>query len=76
VAKTIAGSYMRVAMGKWMVEAKKMDLNFHQDTIEKQTSRTINWCNTNVVVTLWNDSILISKVQNVADSYRFWLCPD
>ena len=32
-AKTIAGSYMRVAMGKLMVCALKLDPNLNQDTI-------------------------------------------
>ena len=31
-AKTIAGSYMRVAMEKLMVWALKLDPNLHQDT--------------------------------------------
>jgi len=31
-AKTIAVRYMRVAMGKWMVWALKLDPNIHQDT--------------------------------------------
>ena len=31
-AKTIAGSYMRVTMGKLMVWALKLDPNLHQDT--------------------------------------------
>jgi len=31
-AKTIAVSYMRVAMGKLMVWALKLDPNLHQDT--------------------------------------------
>jgi hypothetical protein len=75
-AKTIASSYMRVVMGKQMVEAEKLNPNLHQDTIGKPTSRAINWCNNNIVVTVWNNTLSISKVQNVADSYRFWLCPD
>jgi len=32
MAKTIAGSYMRVVMGKWMVWAQKLDPNHNQDT--------------------------------------------
>ncbi len=63
-------------MGKWMVEAQKLDPNLHQDTIGKPTSRAIDWGNSNVVVRVQNSTLLISKAQNVADSYRFWLCPD
>jgi hypothetical protein len=61
-----------------VVEAQKLDPILHQDqdTIEKLTSRAIDLCNDNVVVTVWNITSLISKLQNVADSYRFWLCPD
>jgi len=32
VAKTIAGSYMRVTMGKLIVRALKLDPSLHQDT--------------------------------------------
>jgi hypothetical protein len=67
---------MMVAMGKWIVGAQKLDPILHQDTIENPTSRAINWCNNNKVVALWNNTLLIYKVQNVADSFRFWLCPD
>jgi hypothetical protein len=42
VAKTRAGSNMRVAMGDFMVWAQKLDLSIHQNTIGKQTSRAIN----------------------------------
>ncbi len=40
-AKTIAGSYMRVMMGKWMVEALKLDPSLHI-FIGKPTSRAIH----------------------------------
>jgi hypothetical protein len=33
---------MRVTMGKWMVEALKLDPNLHQDAIGKPTSRAID----------------------------------
>ncbi len=75
-AKTIAGSYMRVTIGDLPVWGQKLDPNLHHDTLGKPTSRAIDWCNNNVVVSVWNDTLLISKVQNVACSYRFWLCPD
>ena len=46
-AKTIAGSYMRVTMGKLMVWALKLDPNHNQDTKWKPTSRAFDWCNNN-----------------------------
>ena len=46
-AKTIAGSYMRVTMGKLMVWALKLDPSFHQDNKWKPTSRAFDWCNNN-----------------------------
>ena len=37
--------------------------------------RAFGWCNKNIVVSMENYTLLISKVQNGARSYRFWLCP-
>jgi hypothetical protein len=34
-AKTVAGSYMRVTMGDWLVWDKFLDPNVNQDTIGK-----------------------------------------
>jgi hypothetical protein len=34
-AKTVAGSYMRVTMGDWLVWDQFLDPNVNQDTIEK-----------------------------------------
>jgi hypothetical protein len=42
MAKTIAGNYMRVTLGKWMVEDQKLDPDLHQDTLGKPTSRAIH----------------------------------
>ncbi len=75
-AKTVAGSHMRVTMGDLMVWALKLDPSLHQDTIGKLASRAFDWCNNNVVVPVLNHALLISKVQNVARSYRFGGCPD
>ena len=44
VAKTVAGSYMRVMMGDLLVWALKMDPSLHQ----KLSSRAFDWCNKNV----------------------------
>jgi len=41
-AKTVAGSYMRVTMGDWLVWALKLDASPHQDTIGKLSSRACN----------------------------------
>ena len=75
-AKTVAGSYMRVTMGDLLVWALKLDPSLHQDTIGKLSSRAFDWCNKNVVVPVLNCTLLISKVKNVARSYRYWLCTD
>ena len=50
--KTVAGSYIRVTMGDLLVWGQKLDPNLHQDTFGEPTSRAIDWCNNNVVVTL------------------------
>ncbi len=54
--------------------------NVSQDTIGKLSSRAFNWCNTILVVLVWNHSeiiqLLFLKVKNSAGSMRFWLCPD
>ena len=71
-----AGSYMRVTMGDLLVWALKLDPSLHQDTIGKLSSRAFDWCNKNVVVPVLNCTLLISKVKNVARSYRYWLCTD
>jgi hypothetical protein len=48
--KTIAGSNARVLVEKWMVWAKNMDPNVHEDTIRKLSSRASYWCNNYMVV--------------------------
>ena len=48
--KTIAGSYMRVTMGKLMVWALKSQPGYR--TKWKPTSRAFDWCNNNVGVPL------------------------
>jgi hypothetical protein len=35
MAKTVAGSYMRVTMGEWLVWGQISDPNVNQDTIGK-----------------------------------------
>jgi hypothetical protein len=52
VAKTGAGSYMRVMMGDLMVWALKLDPNLHQSTIRKLSSRAFDRCNENAMVLL------------------------
>ncbi len=42
VAKTRAGSNMRVAMEDFMVWAKKFDLSIHRNTVGKPTSKAID----------------------------------
>ncbi len=42
--KPIAGSNAMVLVGKWMVWAKKMNPNAHQDTIRKLFSTPFYWC--------------------------------
>jgi hypothetical protein len=76
VAKTVAGSYMRVTMGDLLVWALKLDPSLHQDTIGELSSSAFNWCNENIVIPEEIYTSLIFKVKNVARSYRFWLCPD
>ncbi len=49
VAKTRAGSNMRVAMGDFLVWAQKLDLSVHQNINGKPTSRAFYWCNKNIV---------------------------
>jgi len=58
-------------MEKLIVVPLKLDPSFHQDIIGKLSSRAFDWCNNNVGVPLKNYILLISKVENVACSYRF-----
>jgi hypothetical protein len=44
MAKTVAGSYMRVMMGDLMVWALKLDPNNHQNIIGKLSSKAFEWC--------------------------------
>jgi hypothetical protein len=44
MAKTIASSNARVLMGKWMLWAKQLDPDVHQDTNEKLFSAAFYWC--------------------------------
>jgi hypothetical protein len=48
-AKTRAGSYLRVAMGDFMVWAQKLGLSVNQNINGKPTSRAFDWCIKNVV---------------------------
>jgi hypothetical protein len=52
MAKTVAGTYMRVTMGDLMVWALKLDPNLHQSTIGKLSSRAFDRCNINAMVPL------------------------
>ena len=61
MAKTVAGSYMRVRMEDLLVWGQKLDPALHQDTTGKPTSRAIHWYNNNVVVPVWNDTLSIFK---------------
>jgi hypothetical protein len=42
VAKTVAGSYMRVTMGDLLVWALKLDPSLHQDTIEESSHQGLS----------------------------------
>jgi hypothetical protein len=52
MAKTVAGSYMRVTMGDLRIWALKLDPNLHQSTIGKLSSRAFDRCNKNAMVYL------------------------
>ncbi len=54
--KTIAGSNAMVLVGKWMVWAKKLDPNVHQDSIRKLFPMAFYWYK-NMVVPSWNHTI-------------------
>jgi hypothetical protein len=52
MAKTVAGSYMRVMMGYLMVWALNLVPNLHQSTIGKLSSRAFDRFNKNAIVPL------------------------
>jgi hypothetical protein len=56
MAKTVAGSYMRVMIGDLMVWALKLDTNLHQNTIGKLSSRAFDGVIYAMALLSWNDT--------------------
>jgi hypothetical protein len=75
-AKTDAASDSTVTMGDWLVWGQILDPNTNQDTVGKLSSRIsigvikIWWFLCRII------QLKILKVQNIAGSNSFWLCPD